>query len=582
MALVRTDLLGQISGASGNFGTGVFTTSAFTPPSNSLLVVCVAAVENGGTTSLLTDLTVASTGLTFTNRVEQAASVTSFSTGVRIWTAPITSGVSMTLDVDCGTRSIGMYGVSVCAYTGYDTTTPTGATGSAFQDTGITGPPNPASLTLNTAPATTSEVLGAAGMDKSAAGATPGSTFTEIHDVDNSDWGGLESEVRANSTSTTVDWVDLRAGGGALFNFAIVGLEVKAAASSVPDPGFPLLAIQAPGLWAPNGIPVAWAGTEDPAATAIQTALPAGAVATGPVTAADGTATVTATPTAAVGSSGTATATGAASITTGPSGALGSSGTVTATATASQAGLPSGASGSSGTQTATGTASVSATAGPTFGAAITTTTAGTAAVTAAPTMSIGAGGSTIATATTLQAASPSGATGAGGISTASGTASISTTAAGAVGAGGTTSIAGTATLTVTAGAAAGAGTLTTATATTLQGALPAGCGGTGQSSLSAAATVSGIPGRTAGSGSTPVFTGTASLAAFPGGCTAIGGTSTTGVAQLTTGGRAGAFGGTQAVDVQLMSRGLMGPAARSSSEMSPTTRATAGMYPVDR
>lgn len=582
MALVRTDLLGQISGASGNFGTGVFTTTAFTPPSNSLLVVCVGAVENGGTTSLLTDLTLASAGLTFTSRVEQGASVTSFSTGVRVWTAPVTSGVSMTLDIDCGPRSIGMYGVSVCAYTGYDTTTPTGATGATFQDSGFAGPPTPASLTLSAAPDTSSEVLGVAGMDKSTAGATPGAAFTEIHDVSNSDWGGLESEVRASSTSTTVDWVDLRPGGGALFNYAIVGLELRAASSSVPDPGVALFATQAPGLWAPNGVPIAWAGTEDPAASATQTALPSGAVASGPAATANGTAAVTATPAAAAGGGSTATAPGAASITTSPSGAFCSSGTITATATASQIGLPSGASGSSGAQTATGTASVSTTAGPTFGAAITTTTAGTATVTTASTVSIGNGGLTFATATTLQAGSPSGATGAGATPTASGTTSVTITPSGASATGTSTSLSGTATLTVTAGGATGAGTLTTATATTLQSALPGGCGGAGQSTLSGAATVTGSPGRAVGSGSTPAFSGTASLATLPGGCTANGGASTTGIAQLAASGRAGGFGGIQAVDVQLMSRGLMGPAARSTSEMSPTTRATAGMYPVDR
>jgi hypothetical protein len=84
-------------------------------------------------------------------------------------------------------------------------------------------------------------------MDKSVIGVTPGSSptvWTEVHDsMMNTDWGGLESETRTGSASTSVSWDDLRSGGGALFNFAGVAIEIVAAATFLPTP--PLVVGQA-------------------------------------------------------------------------------------------------------------------------------------------------------------------------------------------------------------------------------------------------------------------------------------------------------------------------------------------------
>ena len=236
MALARTNLHGSIT--AGDFGTGVYTTTSFTPPSSSLLVVFVAAIENGGADSCVTDLTVAGGGWTYTSRVQIGAG-NGFTSAARLWTAPVTTGVSMTLDVDCAARNIGFYGVSIVAYTGYDTSTPIGATGSNSQVGGFTGPPDPFSLTLSAAPVTTSEVFAGVSIDKNTAGVTPGSTFTEIHDFVNTSWGGCETEIRTGSTSTTVDWVDLRSGGGGLFDASGVAIEIKEAAAGPTFGGWP-------------------------------------------------------------------------------------------------------------------------------------------------------------------------------------------------------------------------------------------------------------------------------------------------------------------------------------------------------
>jgi hypothetical protein len=250
VALARTDLLQQISGTAGNFGTGTFTSSSFTPPSSSLLVVGEAYTENASTTTDPSSaLTLSGGAWSWSSPVVIASAPTSFPTVAKIWIAQVSTGASMTLALGAGGRQAGMYAVSVVAYTGYDTGTPTGAVASGQQNGGFSGPPTPASITLNAAPSTSSECFAIAAMDKSAAGATPGSsptTWTEVHDsMFNSDWGGLESEIRSGSTSTSVSWDDLRSGGGALFNFAAAAIEVRAVAASAFVAQLPLVVAQA-------------------------------------------------------------------------------------------------------------------------------------------------------------------------------------------------------------------------------------------------------------------------------------------------------------------------------------------------
>ena len=93
----RTNLLSQISGTVGNFGTGNFTTSSFTPPNNSLLVVGEVYVENNATTTDPTSaLTISGGGWTYTGQVSAVTQPTSFPTLTKIWTAPVTTGASHT------------------------------------------------------------------------------------------------------------------------------------------------------------------------------------------------------------------------------------------------------------------------------------------------------------------------------------------------------------------------------------------------------------------------------------------------------------------------------------------------------
>src|SRR4051812_47599034 len=124
-SLTRTTLTEQSS--AGNFGTGAFTTAAFTPANNSLIVVVAAQSATTDSGAEGTDLTITdSAGLTWTSRVATAgvAAQADWSYGARIWTASVTTGQSMTVSIDCGAFNIYNYDVAVYQFTGHDTVNP--------------------------------------------------------------------------------------------------------------------------------------------------------------------------------------------------------------------------------------------------------------------------------------------------------------------------------------------------------------------------------------------------------------------------------------------------------------------------
>lgn len=236
MTLSRTDLLGQIN--TGNLGTGNFTTTAFTPASASMMLVGVVGTENSGSAPSVTDMTVTSSaGYTLSPVLRQAVGAT-FATYVGIFSAPVGVGASGTLTVSFNGRTMSVVGVSVAAWTGYDTVTPLGANATGSQTGGFTTH-NPAALTLSGTPAVTSEVWGFLGADKNTTDITPGTSigWTETQDLFNgaSVNAGCESQVRGASTSTAVRWDDVRPGGGALFNWGAFAVEVRALTSSEVD-----------------------------------------------------------------------------------------------------------------------------------------------------------------------------------------------------------------------------------------------------------------------------------------------------------------------------------------------------------
>lgn len=125
----------------------------------------------------------------------------------------------------------GRISIQVVSYTGYDTSTPIGATITdvVAGDAGLT-------ITLSASPASDSDVIaGRYRLDNGTAnsGATPDATFTEIYDIaTGSGYGDMETMARTGSTSTSVIWTDTSDNASAsTWLRHSFGMEVKAAAA---------------------------------------------------------------------------------------------------------------------------------------------------------------------------------------------------------------------------------------------------------------------------------------------------------------------------------------------------------------
>jgi hypothetical protein len=207
------------------------TSASFTPPANSVLVVCVSADTNGSSDNI----TIAVTGgsLTWTNRVEHDPGDASANGGhASIWTPVDGSTVSasaQTVSVrrTAGNGSTGRISVKVYVVTGADTADPTGATGENHSTTNnIT--PNAYTSTVNN-----SRGFGCA-TDWMQLG-TPVSTDTE----DGGDYSGAISVISlfksadtATSGSTVTMNFDAGGTGGAEWNW--VALEIRPGAGGNP------------------------------------------------------------------------------------------------------------------------------------------------------------------------------------------------------------------------------------------------------------------------------------------------------------------------------------------------------------
>src|SRR5229473_11519 len=145
MALARTNLGTWFSTAVG----ASFTTGSFTPDNSSVLAICAHTSDGGAASLTITDSLGAH--LVYTKQVDQTDTFP-FHRAV-IWTAPVTTGASMTVTISGSPGSE----VTVHAFdwTGYNTGTPTGAT--AKGQVTASGAVN---ITLSAAPASSSEVIG--------------------------------------------------------------------------------------------------------------------------------------------------------------------------------------------------------------------------------------------------------------------------------------------------------------------------------------------------------------------------------------------------------------------------------------
>jgi hypothetical protein len=200
------------------------TSASFTPPANSVLVVCVSADTNGNSDNIT--ISVSGGSLTWTNRVEHDPGDAGAMAGhASIWTPADGSTVAasaQTVSVrrTAGHGSTGRISVKIYVVTGADTADPTGATGEGHSTTNnIT--PNAYTSTVNN-----SRGFGCA-TDWNQLG-TPTSSDTE----DGADYSGAISVVslhKAADTATSGSTVTMNfdAGGTGNAEWNWVALEIK-------------------------------------------------------------------------------------------------------------------------------------------------------------------------------------------------------------------------------------------------------------------------------------------------------------------------------------------------------------------
>jgi hypothetical protein len=185
--------------------TGASASGSFTPANNTLLVAIVTVCQNSGATDPSADIGITdSAGLTWTPRVT-IGTATSWSRGLRIFTAPVTTGVSMTVTGSLGGgRTLYTLDMQVFSLAGYDAGSPVGATAS---DGALAGGAGTKTITLNGTPAASSIIIAGAIVNCTAAsaGLTHGTGWTE-----QSDFGGGNIQSQSQSitghTSTSVIW----------------------------------------------------------------------------------------------------------------------------------------------------------------------------------------------------------------------------------------------------------------------------------------------------------------------------------------------------------------------------------------
>jgi hypothetical protein len=206
MALART------SRGSAEAAATTATTGSFTPSDNSLLVAFVY----GRDLADVTELGVNGGSLTWTSRVE--VEVNAY--GLRIYTAPVTTGASMTAQVTTS-GSATECGIHVVEYTGHDSSSPVGATATGSDADGQGA--GTFTITLSGTPAATSEVVAGIMVDAPDSATEEGSGWTQLFDLTGLANSTSHSQARGNSTSTSVQWSNVQSG----FEIGAVAVEIK-------------------------------------------------------------------------------------------------------------------------------------------------------------------------------------------------------------------------------------------------------------------------------------------------------------------------------------------------------------------
>lgn len=243
MALSQTVRLNARVVDNGAFGgSGDFTSGSFTTVANSLLVAFVMIDHQAAFTEA--DIPTPTTGGENWTKVRSA-----FNTG-RTFSADVILYIKD--NASSGSKTFAMSGASswdtapgsidllIYEYTGAAAVASQTATGVSSTSTSDSArDPGTQTITLPETPASTSYLHGAfaSDTDQSSATVTPGTSWTEDHERASGGTFGpylvSETQSRTGTTTTSVTWNDLSAGGNQIYDYALVGWEVRVADSGI-------------------------------------------------------------------------------------------------------------------------------------------------------------------------------------------------------------------------------------------------------------------------------------------------------------------------------------------------------------
>lgn len=243
MSLSRIAELNSTTSLSSGFGTLVHTTASFTPPNSSLLVVHCGVVNGANEADVRTGMTLSGGSLTWTLRVgPNGATVSDYTSCHEIWTAPVSTGASMTL-VYAHAGDVGNdKSQALIQVHSYTSDTGSAEIGSANIATGAHDQGDASvTITLGSSPSTSSEVSASRyySSDGGDGNATPATGWTEIYDETATDngYGSLQSQIRGGSTSTSVSWDDVMTAPETAWNSSAQAVEVKEVAGGTTPHG---------------------------------------------------------------------------------------------------------------------------------------------------------------------------------------------------------------------------------------------------------------------------------------------------------------------------------------------------------
>lgn len=227
MALVITSKLVESAGHY-NSATSFTSAGSFTPADNSLLIAIVNTI-NDSTPDTVAAVSLSGGSLTWTKQTSISAFTSSsggYFAGLIVYTAPVTTGASMSLTASgYVTGGDSYYGFEVIQATGYNTSTPLGAT-ALSNNVNVTNP----SLTLSGAPSSTSEVVSAfcVNPNNTPSTPTPGGSYSLLQNSGTGSTVVEGTEHLSGTTSTAVNWSNI---GCAIYssNCVVNAFEILAA-----------------------------------------------------------------------------------------------------------------------------------------------------------------------------------------------------------------------------------------------------------------------------------------------------------------------------------------------------------------